>query len=97
MIAVTLLSAVALIGGIAATGPPAALRLSGILGGIGTVVWGVIYSDDYIRDAAVFAIVLLVFIVLAALTHPVLRRRMREISHLPSHDSLLGGAPPADD
>ncbi len=97
LIAVTLIAAIALIGGIAAAGLPAALRLGGILGGLGTVVWAVIRNEDFVGDGALFAVVLLVLLVLAALSHPVLRRRMRQVMRLGSDDSLLYGGPDDQD
>lgn len=97
LIGVTLIAAIALIGGIAAAGLPAALRLGGILGGLGIVIWAVIRNDDFVGDGALFAVVFLVFLVLAALSHPTLRRRMRQIMRLGSDDSLLYGGPDDQD
>ena len=46
--------------------------------------------EDFLGDSTLFAVV---FLVLATLSHPVLRPRLREISHLQGGDSLLGGGP----
>ncbi len=89
LIGVTALATVILFAAIAASSLPDALRLGFLLGGLGTMVWAVAHTADDVSNGATFAAVFLVFLLLAALSHPRLRGRMRRLARLSPDDRLL--------
>ena len=91
LIGITLLCAIAIIAGVTVSVLPPALRLGSILGGLGTVIWGVIHSRDFVSDGAVFELVLVIFLLLASLSVPTIRRRLRSLIRLSEPAPLLRG------
>lgn len=89
LIGVSLLCALIIAAGVAVTALPDALRLGAIMSGLGTMIWAVIYSGEHVGDGGIFAAVFAMFLLLASLSHPVLRRRVQAVARVSDRDTLL--------
>jgi hypothetical protein len=89
LIGVSLLCALIIAVGVAVAGLPDALRLGAIMSGLGTMIWAVIYSGEHVGDSGIFATVFAMFLLLASLSHPALRRRVQAVARVSGRDSLL--------
>ena len=88
---VTLIGLVFIIGGLTAAGALDTLRIGLMLGGLGSLLWGLGYAASDAGSVTMFIAALLALLVLGAFSHPELRARLRRAMRLGETDELLGG------
>lgn len=88
---VVVLGGTLLVVGVAVAGLVDVLRVGLMLGGLLTVIWGLIYAASDAGSGTLFVAALGVLVVLAAFSQPGVRARFRRVLRLDGADELLSG------
>ena len=89
--AAAVLGGVLVVAGIAVAGAIDVMRIGLMLGGLFTVLWAFAYAGGDAGSGTMFVAALAVLTVLAGLSHPALRGRLRGALRLGASDDLLSG------